>query len=321
MDSKAIDISTKKDRYYVAGRGFAGLAISFYLKKLKPDAQVTLFDPHPLKESASGAASGLLEPIGGRLAARSLRASEAIEATRELLEIVSQHLNRKVYKEGGILHPPINQEQEQLFRKKVLEYPEYFGWTEENEFLVKEGINVFSGEYLEGLFCLVTKMGVEFIAKKVVLDPHVKRVFLAVGDQIEHFVPGQFRFTRGQAMQVRKKNTQFIRPKVHKGYVALDSNKDLYHVGSTYERTNLHLPPDKNAAIQELKERNKEILPEIEELEVVTVKAGTRVFSRQEKRLPEVILVTKNCYALTALGSKGLLYHALYAKEMCEQLS
>jgi glycine/D-amino acid oxidase-like deaminating enzyme len=69
-------------------------------------------------------------------------------------------------------------------------------------------------------------------------------------------------------------------------------------------------------AIQELKERNKEIFPEVEELMPETVKAGTRVYSKDESRLPQALFLGGNCYALTGLGSKGLLYHALYAKEL-----
>lgn len=316
MDLKAIDISTKKDSYFVAGRGFAGLAIAYYLKTFFPTSKVVLFDPNPLKESASGAASGLLEPIGGRLAVRSPRATEAMAETLKLLKAVSRDSKKEVYRACGVIHPPIDEKQRQLFEKKVLDYPEYFSWTDEKELLVKEGVNVFSSDYLEGLFSLLLKLGVEFIPEKVVLDPDVKKIFLAVGDQIETFLPGRFRFTRGQAMQVRRKLTLFRLPKVHKGYVALDSDPEVFHVGSTYERLNLHLPPNEMQAIQELKERNKEIFPEVEELTPETVKAGTRVYSKDESRLPQALFLGGNCYALTGLGSKGLLYHALYAKEL-----
>lgn len=318
MDWKVIDHSSKKDSFFVAGRGFGGLAIAYFLKKRFPKKNVILFDPYPLGQSASGAASGLLEPIGGRLAIRSPLATEGLRATRSLLETVSQFLGKKVFFEGGVLHTPIDQKQRSLFLKKVEEFPDQFGWTQEGELLVKEGVNVFSKAYLEGLFSLVESMGVEFCPVNVPIDSEVKMIFICIGSGIQEILPDQFRLTRGQAMQVKKQNTTFDLPKVHKGYVALDLDPSIYHVGSTYERENLHLPPNKASALHELRERNRELYGEIDHLEVVEIRSGTRVFCRDETRLPKIIRIAPNQIVLSGFGSKGLLYHALYAKKVVE---
>ncbi len=312
MDWKATDNNSENSRFIVAGRGFAGLAITYFLKKRFPGSHVLLYDPNPLGASASGAASGLLEPIGGRLAIRSYRAEEGMAATKELLDVVSAHLGEKVYQAGGILHPPMTLDQKQLYEKKVQEHPERYAFDEEGAFLVKEGINVFSRLYLEGLFSLVQSMGVEFVAEKAPLDDDEAKIFLAIGVGIDALFPGQFRLTRGQAMQVRKGRTTFRLPKVHKGYVALDADPAIYHIGSTFERGTAPLMEAPPA----LCERNKEIFPELPELEVLHVRSGTRVYA-DEKNIPKII-PKKNFLALTGLGSKGLLYHALYAKELVE---
>lgn len=309
-------VSTKRDQYFVAGRGFGGLAICYHLKKKYPGSKIFLFDPNPLFTSASAAASGLLEPIGGRLAARSQRANEGLEATKELLDAASLHVKKKVYKDGGVLHAPISADQRAVFEKKRGLNPQYFEWTQGGEFLVKEGVNVFSRDYLEALYSLVLSMGVEYVSKKVPQDPTVKQIFYAIGKEIDKELPGQFQLIRGQAMQVQRGESIFNLPKVHKGYVALDSDPTIYHVGSTYEKTNLDLPSDKQGAVNELIERNREIFPEVAFLSPLGVYEGTRVYSKTQERLPQIIPLGGNQVALAGLGSKGLLYHALYAKEI-----
>jgi hypothetical protein len=313
---KVRDSSTKMDQYFVAGRGFGGLAICYHLKKKYPSSKISLFDPNPLFASASAAASGLLEPIGGRLAARSLRASDGLKATKELLDAASCHVRKKVYKDGGVLHAPISAEQRVVFEKKRVQNPQYFEWTQGGEFLVKEGVNVFSRDYLEALYSLVLSMGVQYVPEKVPHDPTVKQIFYAVGKEIDKELPGQFQLIRGQAMQVQRGESIFSLPKVHKGYIALDSDPAVYHVGSTYERTNLDLPSDKEGAVKELIERNREIFPEVAFLSPLGVYEGTRVYSKKQERLPQIVPLGANQVALTGLGSKGLLYHALYAKEI-----
>ncbi|MFZ4773124.1 MAG: NAD(P)/FAD-dependent oxidoreductase [Chlamydiia bacterium] len=318
MDQKVIDNIFVSERYLVAGRGFVGLSIAYFLKKLAPQSEVLLYDPNPLCTSASGAASGLLEPITGRMATSTARAAEGMEATRALLDVVSDHLGGKVYIGGGVLHPPMNLVQRNIYKNKVLQHPEQFAFDEEGVFVVKEGINVFSRLYLEGLFSLVQSMGVQFIPKKVPFDEPAKRIFLGIGAGIEEFFPGQFSLTRGQAMEVKRGATHFTLPKVHKGYIALDADPDIYHVGSTYERENLDKEPDSNKAIEELKRRNEEIYPEVHNVEILAVRSGVRVYAGQIK-LPQIIQKGPNVVALTGFGSKGLLYHALYAQELVEK--
>jgi glycine/D-amino acid oxidase-like deaminating enzyme len=308
--------STKRECYFVAGRGFGGLAICYHLKKKVPDSKIFLFDPNPLFTSTSSAASGLLEPIGGRLAARSPRANEGLEATKELLDAASLHVNKKVYKEGGVLHAPISDDQRAVFEKKRGLNPRYFEWTQGGEFLVKEGMNVFSRDYLGALYSLVLSMGVEFVPEKVPQDPNVKQIFYAIGKEIDKKLPGQFQLIRGQAMQVQRGESIFNLPKVHKGYIALDSDPTIYHVGSTFEKTNLDLPGDKQVAVKELIERNREIFPEVAFLSPLGVYEGIRVYSQTQERLPQIVSLGGNQVALAGLGSKGLLYHALYAKEI-----
>lgn len=321
LDWKVIDHLSKKDSFFVAGRGFGGLAIAYFLKKKHPSKKVYLFDPHPLGHSASAAASGLLEPIGGRLAVRSPLASEGLMLSKYLLDKVSHFLGKKVYLEGGVVHAPIDQSQESIFKKKAEDYPDWFSWTKDKELLVREGVNVFSKTYLEGLFSLVKSMGVEFYQTSVPIDPEIKMIFLCVGASIQEMLPDAFRLTRGQAMRVKKLETTFSLPKVCRGYVALDLDPSIYHLGSTYERTNLHLPPDKTMAVKELKERNRDIYPEIDEVEVVEMRSGVRVFCKDEKRLPRILQIAPNQVALAGFGSKGLLYHALFAKKIVDDYS
>jgi glycine/D-amino acid oxidase-like deaminating enzyme len=318
LDWKAIEKLSKNNTFHVAGRGFCGLAVAYFLKKKYPTQQVILFDPNPLHSCASSAASGILEPIGGRLVVRSLYADIALQETKILLDAVSEHLQQKVYEANGVLHHPIHPEQAALFEKKAQEFPHYYGLNEQKALIVKEGMNVFSQLYLEGLFSLVLSMGVEFKNEKIDIRPSDVNIVLAVGAAINEFSPNPLRLTRGQALTVERGAQSFTIPVVHKGYIALDPNPSIYHVGSTYERDLLDLPADPARAKKELFARNKEIFEELDRLKVIEVRSGIRVYDVQDPKIPRIVRLAPNVVALTGMGSKGLLYHALFAKKIAD---
>ena len=55
------------------------------------------------------------------------------------------------------------------------------------------------------------------------------------------------------------------------------------------------------------------------DLTIEGCKAGIRVCRRGDY-LPYIEKISKRVYAITAMGSRGLLYHAYYGKQLAEEI-
>ncbi len=88
-------------------------------------------------------------------------------------------------------------------------------------------------------------------------------------------------------------------------YTALTEDPLKCHVGATYERDVIDEVPDKEKAISLLNPS----------LPVVDCRAGIRV-TNPAHYFPIAQQVGPHHYVITALGSRGLLYHALMASKV-----
>jgi glycine/D-amino acid oxidase-like deaminating enzyme len=123
-----------------------------YLKKYK----VTLFDLKGIGGGASGSSSGLLHPYPGEKGRRSWHADEALEATRELLQVAELELGKPVANYNGILKIG-----------ECLDPGEDVEQLSSDRFLIKSGITVFPELYFEGLWRACQKRGVELVLKNI----------------------------------------------------------------------------------------------------------------------------------------------------------
>ena len=87
-------------RIAVVGAGLAGLGVTHFL--LKKGHFVTLFDQFGVGSGASGIPVGLCHPYLGRSGKPSKFAGEALQATRELLDIAEKSSGKKLADRGGI---------------------------------------------------------------------------------------------------------------------------------------------------------------------------------------------------------------------------
>jgi glycine/D-amino acid oxidase-like deaminating enzyme len=279
----------------IIGAGFAGLAAAYYLSE---HFDVTIFEAKKIGGGASGVSSGLLHPYPGEKGRRSWHADEAMKYAKELLQVAEEALGRPVADYSGILRmgeclnpgPDI----EQLGDKT---------------FLIKSGITVFTELYLEGLWIACQKRGVKLEIKKVAalqdLDSY-DRVILAVGAGIRHFPECshlKINFVKGHVLTCVL-DQPLERSISAKRYTAKTASGEICHIGATYERDFI----DESACLETATELLKP------ETKVLDCKAGIRV-TNPAHYFPMIEQINPKTWVITALGSRGLLYHAYFGNQ------
>lgn len=302
----------------IIGAGLAGLAAAHYLLQ-REGISVTLFEAERVGAGASGAASGLVHPYPGIMARRSARAWEAMERTKELLRVAERSTPKMVATHAGILRRSLNEEQ----HARLVGHCAAYGDVErvdERLFLIHCGITVHMSHYLEGLATAVRKCGAEIRIQQIGSLKelsHFDHIIIACGYGIKAFEECsalQVKFLKGQVLQLQG-TPQFARSMISKGYMAHLGWGTHFEIGSTYERQFDRVEPDERVARALLQGR----LAECSGASVVGCRAGVRV-CRHRHYLPIVEKVAPGVSVFTALGSRGLLYHALFAHALANEL-
>ncbi|HEX2579053.1 MAG TPA: FAD-dependent oxidoreductase [Rhabdochlamydiaceae bacterium] len=283
----------------IIGAGFAGLACAYYLSE---HFEITLFDQKGIGGGASGIASGLLHPYPGEQGRRSWHADEALAAAQELLQVAEAALGRSVARFGGILRkgPCLNPGDD----VELLADASYF---------IKSGITVFSDLYLAGLWKACEKRDVKIVLQKVGQLQELEdfdQIVIAAGAGIRNFPECthlKINFVKGQVLTLEKTLAQSISSK---RYFAVTANPKQCHLGSTYERDFEDEEPDLEKAIAFLQPEEK----------VVDCRSGIRV-TNPAHYFPLLEQINPKTWAVTAFGSRGLLYHAYFGKKIAEKIS
>lgn len=310
----------------VVGAGYAGLALSWNLLQF-PEVQVSLFDGRGVAGGASGVSTGLLHPYVAKRARPAHRFEEAMAAATSLINIAEQTLGRTVALRSGVFRFAMTPEQMEEFPQR----PEY--WNEER---VKEkfpqassvpglwipgGMTVFSRLYLQGLFRAAEKKGAEFHREEIVSLDQLKDydlVVLASGHEILRFPECKdlpLKTRKGQALICRIPASCGPLPCsiIGAGYLTLMEDPTLCQIGSTYENEF-----DRDRAMA-LREKISAFFPPARDFEVLQISSGVRIAQKLET-VPLVQQIDERCWVFTGLGSRGLLYHALFGKELAERL-
>jgi glycine/D-amino acid oxidase-like deaminating enzyme len=284
----------------IIGAGFAGLAAAYYLSE---NFEVTLFDLKGIGGGASGISAGLLHPYPGEKGRRSWHADEALESARELLQVAEQELGKPVANYKGILK--IGQ---------CLNPGEDVEQLGNNTFLIKSGITIFPELYLEGLWQACQKRGVQLIVQNITAFQELAgfdQIILAAGAGIRAFPEChhlKINFIKGQVLTCAV-DKPLERSISAKHYRALMLSDQMYHLGATYERDFTDDKPCKETAMTLLQP----------ETEVLDCRAGIRV-TNPAHYFPIIEQINPKTWVITALGSRGLLYHAYFGKEIRQRV-
>ena len=94
------------------------------------------------------------------------------------------------------------------------------------------------------------------------------------------------------------------------GHITPTEDPSLCMIGSTYERGE-----PSSQAIEELRKKIERFYPPAMDFEVIEVRLGKRI-SRPKGYRPVVEQMDRKTWVFTGLGSRGLLYHALFGKKV-----
>lgn len=321
----------------ILGAGFAGLATAWNLVQ-NNNHSITLFDPSGMGAQASSVSAGLLYTYVGLHAKYNLHGHEGYEETLTLLDIASKALNQPVYSRSGLLRPALTEIQKLDFQISAEKHGDLEWLTSEQAqkymtgisthpaLFIKSAITVYPDLYLKGLSqaCIACGMNVEKQAINSLTElDHFDSIVVAAGPQTLSF-PGceslRLHLIKGQIIELSWPSTlsPLPMPLSSQAYIVMNRDNKSCIIGSTYEREYTSPEPDLTVALTEILPKAVTIIPDLATSKVLGCRAGIRVSG--PNHLPLIEKISPKAWAFTGLGSKGLLYHALYAKKLAAQI-
>lgn len=323
----------KTKKAAILGAGLSGLAIAWHLSRL-PEFEVTLFDPGQIGENASGLAAGLLHPYPGAHAKSIKGGMEGYLATLELIAEV----NPTAMQSTGILRVAVTDEQQSDFRI-CSENNEDVDWLDADTcqliqpgLVSAPGILILSGKlidttaYLSGLWKACESRSIQWEKRKVYSLKELSsydHIIVASGAEIAA-IPElshlPVRPVKGQLLEIEWPESlpPLKIPINSKAYILPTSDPSRCIVGATFERKFSSAAPDLATALEYLKPKMSALFPELEHAKIMDCRAGIRASTPDH--FPLMQQVNGNTWVLTGMGSKGLLFHALYAKMLVDKI-
>lgn len=325
----------------IIGAGFSGLAVAQFLMQHPHFSQfeIEVFDSRRIGTGTSGIASGLLHPYAGAHAKLNWRGKEGFNATKELIDISSKALGRTVTANNqGILRLALNESQIGDFKRCAERYSNDTRWldaeacqrmtpscTNNPGLWIHSGLTIFTTLYIKGLWISCEQSGITFRQKEIFsLDEFDgwDLIIAATGaetlrlPQLSHL---PLKLIKGQVLELSWPEdipplTCALNSHV---YILMTETGASCLVGATYERDAKNVDIDLETAKRELLLKAYEIFPPLRTSTVLNCYAGMRASAPQH--IPLLKQISPKHWVLTGMGSKGLLYHALYAKELVQK--
>jgi glycine/D-amino acid oxidase-like deaminating enzyme len=311
----------------VVGAGFCGMAVTYYL--LQQGHYVTVYDAKPIGESTSGIAAGLMHPYAGRFANYNWKGKEGLAATSQLLNVASTIVGIPVADFSGLLRLALESDQLISFGKSARKHPDLLWQTSDEArarvpgiaqapgIFIPSAVTVNCPLYLKGLWQACEKLGGVF-EKKTVHDLNEfdsDRIVLTTGAHKGlHDVP----LTQVKGQILEYDYSRILPISINsKAYIVTQFGSCL--AGATFEKQFSSLEPDIEVAKLELEPKIHALFPELTKHSIIACRSGVRASTHNH--LPIIKQINEKTWVLTGMGSKGLLYHALFAQELCERIS
>ncbi len=323
----------------IIGAGFSGLATAWTLLQHKLQLEVVIFDGHGIGCGASGVSAGLMHPFAGAHSKLNKWGYEGFKATEKLLRASEIALGKKPYIESGILRPallPIQLTDYQIASQKYSEEIQWLSQEEIKELIpdiadapgifIKNGITVFSQEYLQGLWLACQKLGAVFqqlTVTSLVELADFDAIVVAMGahsadlKELSHL---PLSYTKGQILELEWPEgfPPLPMPLNAQIYCVMLPDNKRCMAGSTYERNFNSSKSDIKIARDEICPKLALLYPPLKDAKIINCHTGIRVSAPHH--LPFLHQVNERCIVLTGMGSKGLLYHALFAERLVDML-
>lgn len=322
-------------RIAILGAGLCGLATAWHLSQQKDQHQITLFSPGGIGKGASGVAAGLLHCYVGAHSKLNWRAHEGIEATKKLLAVAEKNLAMPVATYSGIFRPAIRQKQLEDFTLCASLYPDV-KWREavENQHLdqclpfpgifIESGIVVDCPLYLQGLWQACAERGVllESVAISTLKElDDMDLIIVAMGaatNSLPELSQIKIHQVKGQILEFAQLPPLLPYPVNSQAYIIPQPRTMSAIVGATFERHFTNAEPDIATATETILPKIEAFFPQVSKNRLLDCRAGIR--AEMPNRRPLLEKISDRCWVLTGMGSKGLLYHALCAEELCRSI-
>ena len=309
----------------IIGAGFAGLATAWHLLNLHHE--VTLYDGSGIGGQASGIAAGLLHPFVGAHAKYNWKGAEGMKATTQLLDVASNALSKPVAKRTGLLRIALTKKQEEDYAVCASRYPEV-EWIKNAQervshvvpkpgILIKTAMTVNTRQYLQGLWQACERKGAKLEQRQISSLTELNSfdaIIVAMGaatTSLPELAHLPVRPLKGQILKLE--NMPPLNMPVSSQVYIVDNI-----VGATFERTFDTAEPTPDLAISEILPKATVLIPALKEAQVVDCRAAIRATTAN--RRPLVTQLNPKCWVFTGLGSKGLLYHALFAESLARSI-
>ncbi len=308
----------------IVGAGLCGLGLAWRLSRI-PGCSVTIFDNKGIAGGASGVSTGLMHPYVGEQVRRSRKAEEGLQATLRLIDAAEIILGRQVADRSGILRLVLSLQQAAAFERHAVDYKDVHR-VSENAFLIESGVTVDVPLYLEGLWQASKKLGAVLYPVKIDSLEQLHdfdRIVVAAGAGVLQFKECHdlpLKMIKGQMLKCeRHSGFPYQKSVIAKGSITPCDDPRFFYFGATYEREFNSEKPCLERAIAELQPKFHTFFSEELPLSVIEVKAGIRVSNKQDY-FPIVRRVADKIWVMTAMGSRGLLYHAYLAELLSEEI-
>ncbi len=317
----------------VIGAGFSGIAACWHL--VQSGWQVVVYDRVGLGGGASGIAAGLLHSYVGAQSKKNWRGDEGLAETLSLLEIASICKGSCVHAKKGMLRQALTEKQLTDFKKAAEAYEDIDWWeapackAQFSALVPAPGIfinntyMVNSAAYLEGLWSACSSKGASLIIQEVKslseLSAYAAVVVATGADCNELLVEEAVALTqvKGQILELAASPPPF--PINSSAYFLQFPGEKYCILGATYEKRFLAAAPDQESAFSILaaKAATMGIRAGVEQ--VRSCRAGFR--ASLPGHLPLWKKIKERLWIITGMGSRGLLYHALGAKELVASIN
>lgn len=323
----------------IIGAGFAGLATAWHLLNKIKNLDLTLIDEVGFGAGASGVSVGLMHSFVGFTGKKNPEGDFAYASSLALLEISAKELAMPVYAKKGLLRFPVNASQEKSFKASVdlhanahwldIEACQKLapGSIASPGMFIEDALTVEPLKYLQGLFLACKKLGMKYKQEKVLdlsdISKENDQVIVTAGAGVFAFEKAcndSLRLLKGQTLTFPwPENCKPLDTVISSNvYITIDAGKKLCHVGSTFEREFERPGPDMERACLSILPALDMLFPPLKGVKPIDCKAGFRVTT--SNHVPLIEKVDEKIYVYTGLGSKGLLYHSLYAEKLIELL-
>lgn len=329
-------------RIAIIGAGFAGLASAWHLlqhQSPKIPIHVTVFDPSGIGGGASGIAAGLVHPFAGAHAKLNRKGLQGYQSTLKLLEVASKAINTPVADYSGLLRIALTENQKTDFYKCCTLYTDHATWltaeqcqglipgiVAEPGIFIRSSVTVNCELYLKGLWKAIEEQGGHFKQIRIEKLSQLEAfdvIIVAVGAAAASFTEFSdlpITQVKGQLIELEWPK-DLISPSLSinsQAYMVMNPDRLSCLVGATFERDFFSAHPNLDIAKDDLVPKAASFFPILKELPIIGCRAGLRAST--PNHLPYTKRMNEKCWILTGFGSKGLLYHSLYAQEMSQEI-